>query len=169
MKNNDKIIYIIILLYSLCLNTFSQDLDSLPQQQRDSILIEVAKEVVLKYGPGYYREYKRPIITRRQILPMGDINVTGKNAGRIFYEVIFLYDETKELLEYDFAARVAIWGDTHKPIRVLFGNGFIKKIPEVDLRSSKTVDQVPYQQTAEWMREYVKALRNKDKDGEKAD
>ena len=108
MKNNDKIIYIIILLYSLCINTFSQDLDSLPQQQRDSILFEVAKEVVLKYGPGYYREYKRPVIKRRQVPPLGEINLTGDNANRFFYEVIFLYDETKKRLEYDFAAKVTI-------------------------------------------------------------
>ena len=169
MKTIIRISMILNLLFCLRQNAFSQDLDSLPQQQRDSILIEVAKEVVLKYGPGYYREYKRPVITRSQVPPLGEVNLTGDDANRIIYEVVFLYDDTKELLDFDFAAKVAIWGDTYKPIRVLFGNGFIKKTPEVDLRSGKTVDQVPYQQAPEWMREYFKDIRSKEEDKEKAD
>lgn len=156
------IISIFTFLVGYFVVVFSQNLDSLPQQQRDSILIEVAKDVVLTYGPGYYREYKRPIIKRRQVPPLGDINLTGDNANRIFYEVIFLYDKSKEQLSYDFAARVLIWSDSRKPIDVMFGNGLGRVIPDVNLRSTKEdINQVPYQQAAEWMREYIKVSPNK--------
>ncbi len=168
MKANIQILFILILLSCLCQKAISQDLDSLPQQQRDSILIEVAKDVVLKFGPGYYREYKRPVIKRRQVPPLGEINLTGDNANRFFYEVIFLYDETKERLEYDFAAKVTIWGDSRKPIEVMFGNGIGRVIPEVNLRSTKEdINQVPFQQVDEWRRRYRRMTHNKD--GEEAD
>ncbi len=163
MKANIQILFILILLSCLCQKAISQDLDSLPQQQRDSILIEVAKDVVLKFGPGYYREYKHPVIKRRQVPPLGKINLTGDNAYRVFYEVIFFYDKTKELLEYDFAAKVNIWGDTHEPINVLFGNGFGKNISEISLRSTgDEINQVPYQQVDERRRERIKTLLEND-------
>ncbi|WP_455497999.1 hypothetical protein [Coprobacter sp.] len=34
--------------------------EKMPQNQRDSILIEAAKSAILKYAPGYYRDYKKP-------------------------------------------------------------------------------------------------------------
>lgn len=157
-----KWIVMFLLFSAFNQETSSQNLDSLPQQQRDSILIEVAKEVVLKYGPGYYREYKRPVITRSQVPPLGEVNLTGDDANRIFYEVVFLYDKSKEQLSYDFAARVLIWSDSRKPIDVMFGNGLGRVIPEVNQRSTKEdIDQVPYQQADEWMRKYINASPNK--------
>lgn len=157
-----KWIVMFLLFSAFNQETSSQNLDSLLQQQRDSILIEVAKEVVLKYGPGYYREYKRPVITRSQVPPLGEINLTGDDANRIFYEMVFLYDKSKEQLSYDFAARVLIWSDSRKPIDVMFGNGLGRVIPEVNQRSTKEdIDQVPYQQADEWMRKYIKASPNK--------
>lgn len=157
-----KWIVMFLLFSAFNQETSSQNLDSLLQQQRDSILIEVAKEVVLKYGPGYYREYKRPVITRSQVPPLGEINLTGDDANRIFYEMVFLYDKSKEQLSYDFAARVLIWSDSRKPIDVMFGNGLGRVIPEVNQRSTKEdIDQVPYQQADEWMRKYINASPNK--------
>lgn len=157
-----KWIVMFLLFSAFNQETSSQNLDSLLQQQRDSILIEVAKEVVLKYGPGYYREYKRPVITRSQVPPLGEVNLTGDDANRIFYEMVFLYDKSKEQLSYDFAARVLIWSDSRKPIDVMFGNGLGRVIPEVNQRSTKEdIDQVPYQQADEWMRKYINASPNK--------
>jgi hypothetical protein len=122
----------------------SQNLDSIPKAKRDSILIAVAKEVVLTYGPGYYREYKEPVI-KRFVYPKDDVD-GGKNTGRICYSVVFLYDKTKEQLELDAAAGVGIWADTGKPFSVRFGNGWGKFIPETGLRSGEVIVPVPYQQ-----------------------
>lgn len=52
---------VIFLFVSCVFTTRAQNLDSIPEKQRDSILISVAKEVVLKHGSGYYREYKEPL------------------------------------------------------------------------------------------------------------
>ena len=123
----------------------SQNLNSLPQAQRDSILISVAKEAVLRYGPGYYREDKEPIIKREQV-PQGAIGLTGDNAGRIYYSVTFLYDTTKERLDWDFAAIVGIWEDTGKPLLVRFGEGILRFISENEWENDAVIEQTPYQE-----------------------
>ena len=43
--------------------------EKMPPKQRDSILIETAKNAVLKYAPGYYRDYKKPEIILREPIP----------------------------------------------------------------------------------------------------
>jgi hypothetical protein len=123
----------------------SQNLDSLPQSQRDSILISTAKEAVLRYGPGYYREYKEPVIERVQTPPKGTLNPTGENAGRICYRVTFLYDTVKERLGHDFAAIVLVWEDIGKPYIVSFPTGYGRFISEDEWASNAVVEQTPYQ------------------------
>jgi hypothetical protein len=124
----------------------SQNLESLPQAQRDSLLISLAKEAVLRYGPGYYREYKEPIIERGQIQPKGTMNPTGENVGRIYYIITFLYDTIKERLGDNFAAIVGFWGDTGKPSYIRLGNnnGYTRSISESEWDSDAEVEQTPY-------------------------
>ena len=43
--------------------------EKIPLKQRDSILIETAKNAVLKYAPGYYRDYKKPEVIFRGAAP----------------------------------------------------------------------------------------------------
>ena len=80
---------IIVLLVGRVLATSSQTLDKMPKNQRESLLVAVAKEVVMKFGPDYYREYPPPVIERHQVPPKGEINPTGEMAGRIIFWVIF--------------------------------------------------------------------------------
>jgi len=130
-----KQIMIIILLFVSYNNAMAQNLDRLPQPKRDSILISIAKEVILKYGPDYYREYAKPIIKR-------------SNTDRAAYEVTFLYDKTEETLEWDYAAKVFIWADTGNPGSVFFGNGFGRGIPEGrEWLTDTTISPVPYQES----------------------
>jgi hypothetical protein len=137
---------LVMMLTGYITATVSQNLDSLPQERRDSILISTANEVVLRYGPGYYREYKQPLIERNQIPEKGPTNPTGENIGRILYNVMFLYDKTKELLEKDFAAVIDVWGDTGKPILIYFGNGWGRFIPEGEWESDAVIEQTLYQE-----------------------
>src|SRR5574344_531163 len=169
MKNSKRIIIIFTFLVGFFVVVFSKNLDAISKQERDSLLILTAKDVVLKYGPGYYRDYKLPTIKRGQNPPKGVQNPTGKDANRGYYDVVFHYDTNKELLEYDYAYWVKIWSDTGKPSIVVFGNGMAKIIPEVDLRSGKTVNQVPYQQVDEWQRKHIKRSLKKENDREGAE
>ena len=125
----------------------AQNLNSITAAKRDSILISIAKEVILKYGPDYYREYSKPIIEKSIVPPKGEINKTGKNAGRVSYIVTFLYDKTEETLG-DYAAKVSIWGDTRKPSMVMFGNGMGIGISEsTDWRVDTPVEPIIYQES----------------------
>lgn len=121
---------------------FSQNLDLLPQNQRDSILIAISKETVLKYGPGYYRDNIKPTIERGQVPKEGQLG--GKNANRVFYRVTFFYDPEMESLECNYTSRISIWADSRKPMIVMFGNGLGVLIPEVELRKAEEINQVPY-------------------------
>ena len=122
-----KIITKIILAILLCVGydtTKAQNLDLMPIAKRDSLLIATAKEIVLKHGSDYYREYQPPTVKRSQVPPKGELNPGGANAGRVLYNVLFIYNKEKEQLGYDFAASVNFWEDTGKPASVFFGNGW---------------------------------------------
>jgi hypothetical protein len=122
----------------------AQNLDSMPVSKRDSFLISIAKEVVLKYGPDYYREYSKPIIERHVVPPKGEINITGEMAGKVFYQITYLYDKAEETLNWNYAAKVSIWADTGNPIRVYFGNNIGRSIPEgMDWRNAN-IEPIPY-------------------------
>ena len=135
---------VILLCVSYSTAIRSQNLDSIPAVQRDSLLIAMAKEVILKYGPDYYREYKPPVIERK-IWPLkGERNPEGKNAGRVYYEIVYLYDKTVELLDWDFAAEVRIWADTKTLCDVLFGCNVGIRIPDDGLRSGEEIEPIRY-------------------------
>ena len=147
MKTIKQIFLIILLCASYNTVTLSQNLDSMAIAKRDSLLIAIAKEVVLKHGPDYYREDFKPIIERHGVPPKGELNKTGEMAGRIFYRVIFRYDENKEQLNYPFAARVQILADTGKPRSVVFGNGLALTFSDsYDLRNDTTNVPIRYQE-----------------------
>ena len=61
--------------------------EKMPPNQRDSILIETAKNAVLKYAPGYYRDYKKPEVILYGAVPK-DYRIK-KDRGRLFYQVTF--------------------------------------------------------------------------------
>ena len=139
-----KIIKRIILVLSICASCYTtviaQNLDLLSATERDIVLIPIAKEVVMTYGPDYYREYSKPIVERYTI-------PAGEEAGKVIYHVIFLYDRTEESLEINFAARVNFWAETGRPTGVVFGNNFGIVIREgVDWRQNKNI--VPYQESS---------------------
>jgi len=140
------IFFIILLLASYNTVIMSQNLDSMSVEKRDSLLIAISKEAVLKYGPDYYREDFKPNIERHAVPPKGEINKTGEMAGRVFYWIIFPYDKTKEQLSYPFAARVQVWADTGKPSSVFFGNGLGTLVSESVLQSGEEIKPVRYRQ-----------------------
>ena len=149
MKYIKQIFLILLLSISFNATVTAQYLNAMPVAKRDSLLIAIAKEVVLKYGPDYYREYSKPIIERQTVPQKGETNPSGVNAGRIIYRITFLYDKTEEVLQFDYAAKVSIWADTSHPANVFFGNGHVRGIQEgTDWRNDTTIEPVPYQAAA---------------------
>jgi hypothetical protein len=148
MKRINKIMLLIIALTSYTTAILSQNLDSLPELKRDSILIAKAKEAVLRYGPEYYREYKTPLIYLFTVPSKGEKNPKGENAGRKMYSVTFPYDTTMELLGEQFAAKVHIWIDTGKLRSVSFGNGLAMIVEglENDPEKIESIPQIQYQE-----------------------
>ncbi|NDV64576.1 hypothetical protein [Bacteroides sp. 224] len=102
----------------------AQNLDQLPTKERNSVLIAKTKEVIMKHGPGYWREHKKPVIETKYISKNG-FPEKGENIGRKYYNVKILYDKTVETL-YDIncAAEVWIWADTGQILLIAFGNGY---------------------------------------------
>jgi hypothetical protein len=135
----------------------SQNLDLMPKIKRDSILIAKATECVLRYGAGYYREYKAPVIGEYIVPKKGPENITGENSGRKMYNVFFSYDTIIEILDQEFAAKAIIWADTGVPQGIVFGNGLGVIIEGVESKTEleqeemeeiiNTEMQVEYQQS----------------------
>ena len=141
-----KQIFFIILLCISYNTTIAQNLSSMPVVKRDSLLISIAIEVVLKYGPDYYREYSKPIIERQTVPQKGEINPSGVNASRVSYRVTFPYDKAEETLEWDYAAKVQIWADTGNPTGVDFGNGIGIGFQEGSDWRNVTIEPISYQE-----------------------
>ena len=94
--------------------------EKIPLKQRDSILIETAKNAVLKYAPGYYRDYKKPEVIFRGAAPK-DYRIK-EDRGRLFYQVTFFYDPLKERYAKNYIVQVLIWADNGKVCSMYFMN-----------------------------------------------
>ena len=92
--------------------------EKIPLKQRDSILIETAKNAVLKYAPGYYRDYKKPEVIFRGAAPK-DYRIK-EDRGRLFYQVTFFYDPLKEKYAKNYIVQVLIWADNGKVCSMYF-------------------------------------------------
>ncbi len=95
--------------------------------KRNEYLVKLAREVVLNFGPGYYRDNMNPEISPiRMYLDSTHVKQfpeDRKNIGRKYYVVTIPYDHAQEQLEWDYAANVEIWEDDGEPKRVMFGHG----------------------------------------------
>ena len=142
--------FVLAIIMSSCSTSRPNLLGKMPKTEREAYLIKLGKEVTKAFGPGYYREYKQPIISKPKKFKDNDMRPEIQaNIGRKYYVVTFLYDPSKETLDWNHASQVEIWKDTGEPMGATFGNGygkdFIFDSYEEQLRSpDKTI--VPYQQ-----------------------
>jgi len=122
---------LIITLISFCLfsHSFSQmhHLENKDDSKRNKYLVQKAKEVIIAFGPDYYRDYKEPIISDIIVFPETFENdpvlKDKKLFGRKYYTITFMYDPLAETLLYNYAAEVDIWADDGQPANVRFGCG----------------------------------------------
>ena len=127
---------VLILLIGICLSGISnmaysqvEDTvvfeDSIAKKKLDKKLIKIAKEVVLQHGPGYYREYKEPVIKyRRGTSATRDLHYSTqeKNMGRVYYTVEYPYDIKKEVFNNEYSVKVYFWEDL-TVFDIFFGHG----------------------------------------------
>ena len=124
----------------------AQETVSLTSAKRDSLL-SLSKDVIMKFGPDYYREYKEPEISYH-LFPSTDKDMEEGFlhwADRFYYRITYPYDTTQEKLGQPFAAEVNIWADTFEPQSVMFGCSLGKVFVEEDWLSLN-VEPVKYQE-----------------------
>ncbi len=114
----------------VCIFTFTtthaQKLSELPQKEREAYLINKAKESYKeKEWKEFYREFGKPQIDSLRTIKDG---VDPKSPyfqckkGDIYYRVFFYYDEDKEEMETEFAARVTIRDKDGKAVLIYLGS-----------------------------------------------
>lgn len=152
MKTNK--IYPVLFIFALIFSTdaFSQnvDLGKMSKNDREKYLINLGTEITKTYAPAYYRADAKPVISEVKKFQTDDTRPEiSKNIGREYYEVSFIYDPTKERLEWNYTSQTMVWVDNGQPYGIFFGNGagldfFFEpykkgiKIP--------AAQQIPYQQ-----------------------
>ena len=118
----------LILSLLMCVQSFSQDkLASLPEQQRDSVLVEIAQNLLKEKAPKWYRENVNPEVTKGKYVDIEKsrhIHNMPKDVktGDIFYRVKLHYPNWfSEKFEYDYTAYVFILGKTMQPYFIHLG------------------------------------------------
>ncbi|MCI5560177.1 MAG: hypothetical protein MR396_02075 [Phocaeicola sp.] len=119
---------LIIALFMLCmyLPNHAQKLSELPQKEREAYLIKKAKEIYKeKEWKKFYREFGKPKIKSFKVegecSDSTDPFYTCKD-GDIYYDVYFFYDESKEEMEEDYAAKVIIRDRDGKAVAIELGS-----------------------------------------------
>lgn len=148
--------FIIFVSLFICIEIPAQqtDLRLLSKQERNEYLLNLATEIVLNYGPDFYRPELPPKISGAKTYRELDANNDGlrKRLGQRYYLVTFSYDKKKELLHEDFAARIRIWENDGEPSLAEFGTGvgrhfFLKSYWQLKKEGIKPEDKVKYSQS----------------------
>lgn len=119
-----------LILLLLCSPCFSKmrHLERKEESKRNEYLVDKAKEVIMAFGPDYYRDYKEPIISDinsfKETFKDDPVLKNKKLYGRKYYTVTFLYDPSLENLRYNYSAKVDIWADNGQPKEVCFGSSY---------------------------------------------
>ena len=137
-------------LLSLSEVVTAENLDSLSTERRNKKLIKLAKEVVLRHGPGFYREYKPPVIKSLRISDkIKDLRISfiEKNRGRSYYTVEYPYNRKEEIFWGLYSAKVYVWGDTGKVFNIRFGGFCIENYDTLTEKEKRQIKTVQYHKT----------------------
>ena len=108
MKKFEFILLVVFCLLGINNMAYTQEQDtvvikdSIAKKKLDEKLIKLTKQVVLKHGRDYYREYKEPVIKYRRVSKSSrDLHpsIIRKNMKRIYYTVEYPYDMEKEIFD----------------------------------------------------------------------
>lgn len=82
-----RILTLLLIVCSIIVNAQVKNLDKFPIAKRDSILLEIAKSTVMKYGPEFY-EVNQPPLIERKVVPEG-----YENVRRVRFIITYPYKE----------------------------------------------------------------------------
>ena len=146
--------FLLCSLASLALHAQNVNLKEMTEKKRYNYMVKQGKEVIKNFGPGYYREYKKPVISEPEVYKYPGENAPEKKKhdGKEYYTITFPYDKNKETLYWFYAACVQIWAETGEPKGVLFGNGWEKNFHSRTYKDwlkdgVKEEDITPYEQS----------------------
>lgn len=145
MKKTLLVLLALTVLYPMML--LGENLDSLPEAKRNARLLEMAKQVVMKHGPGYYRDVFPPVIVHGLVSPDNrecTLQQVKQHNGRSYYKVEYSFDEKQESFEWSYAARTYIWGDTGISFSVIFGNGWGFEIDQATRSANEKEQFMPF-------------------------
>ena len=134
--------------------------DSIAKMKLDKKLIKLAKQVVLKHGPEYYREYREPVIRYRRVSKAwNDLypEFIEAYAGKVFYTVEYPYNEEEERFYTDYSAKVYFHEDL-TIFHVFFGHCMGIKDYDKLSRAEKNKIRIPYIQRrpGKWVRDTIR-------------
>lgn len=140
---------------SLAFHAQNVNLKEMTEKERYNYMVKLGKEVIMNFGPGYYREFKKPVITGPEVYKYQYSEIAPerrKYDGKEYYTITYPYDKSKETLYWFYAACVQIWAETGEPKGVLFGNGWGKNFHSRSYKDwlkdgVKEEDITPYEQS----------------------
>lgn len=121
-----SIAIVAMMVCSLSMSAQTVNFKAMRPEKRNEYMIKLAKEIIMNFGPGYYREVEEPKVLeeiKTFDVPEGCDEEQMRCNGRKYYEVQMVYDKNKERLAWGYAAKVRIWADDGEPFYVTFGNG----------------------------------------------
>lgn len=143
-----KTVVFFMLLTCCFLPVKSQEFSTMPQVQRDSVLVELAKKSINQYYPDYYEKYillkpssLQPIIEERKIIkvPIDPYNsLYGTRKGDIFYVITFPYEEWYNVgFAWDYLAKVKILNKCSEVVEIGLGiSGMFRNIRMEQIKDS---------------------------------
>ena len=166
MKKFEFILLVVFCLLGINNMTYTQEQDtvvikdSIAKKKLDEKLIKLTKQVVLKHGRDYYREYKEPVIKYRRVSKSSrDLHpsIIRKNMKRIYYTVEYPYDMEKEISYSEYAAKVYFWEDL-TIFDVAFGHGMGIRDYDKLSRAEKNKIVIPYKhrKPGKWVKDTIR-------------
>ncbi len=121
MKTN--FIITILLLFSNILLAQHQNLDKLPQKERDSILVKIANEAINRFSIGYLRPGNKPYIEDigYKLSETYRIRNFKEYVDRYLYAVYYLAtDKEKKFYENDTLVKALVLADIGKVTEIIY-------------------------------------------------
>ncbi len=115
-----KLMIIAMLLGFSAASAQKTNLDRLSEKKRTEYLLDVSKEAIMKYAPGWYREDGGYKIERLEWEDPRHI----ERKGKVSYIIIRYYDANKESFPSGFSTEVDVNEETGKVTDMGFGDGY---------------------------------------------
>lgn len=114
MKTMSKLILLPFIILGFITFCSAQDFKKIPEKERNKIMIDSAKKVILRYGEEAFYNGTVPQITLEKVF-------RGKNKGRSYYQLVYYYDTTKIRMEEGYLVCVCFWEETGEVFEVTYG------------------------------------------------